>query len=122
VNAQGVVSQGATPFGVNAFGERLDASGNVWDPATATTDIYGGQFRQVGEVRWERNRQGRLVKVKYGKGGKKTVVAGGKGQAKARRAAEAARAGAVQVVQPVQKISQNLAPEQSASAFVTFRT
>lgn len=80
----GEVKYGTTPFGVNAAGQRLDASGNVWNPATATTDIYGGKFIQVGEVRWERNQNGRLVKVQYGPGGKKTVVAGGSGQSKNR--------------------------------------
>ncbi len=76
----GQVKNGATPFGTTASGQRLDASGNVWDPKTATRDIYGGQFIQVGEVRWERNKAGRLIKVQYGKGGKKRVVAGGSKQ------------------------------------------
>jgi hypothetical protein len=75
INPAGTVQQGATPFGTNAFGQRLDASGNVWDPATATRDIYGGRFIQVGEKRWERV-NGKLRQVVYGKGGKKTVVKG----------------------------------------------
>ncbi len=77
IDANGNVKYGAKPYGTNAAGQRLDASGNVWDPKTATRDIYGGQFIQVGEERWERNKRGRLVKVRYGKGGKKTVVKGG---------------------------------------------
>jgi hypothetical protein len=68
------------PNGVNASGERLDSEGNVWDPATAKRDIYGGQFIQVGQVKWEKNRHGRLVKVQYLGGGKKRVVKGGKNQ------------------------------------------
>jgi len=62
--------------------QRLDASGNVWDPATAQTDIYGGKFIQEGETRWERNRHGRLVKVQYMSGNRKRIVSGGKGQGK----------------------------------------
>jgi hypothetical protein len=73
----GEVKRGTTPFGTDAAGQRLDASGNVWDPKTATRDIYGGKFIQVGEKRWERNNRGKLVKVQYGKGGKKKVVSGG---------------------------------------------
>jgi hypothetical protein len=73
----GEVKRGTTPYGTNAAGQRLDVSGNVWDPKTATRDIYGGQFIQVGEKRWERNSKGKLVKVQYGKGGKKKVISGG---------------------------------------------
>jgi hypothetical protein len=121
MNAQGGVSQGATPFGTNSFGERLDASGNVWDPTTATTDIYGGKFIQPGETRWERNKNGRMIKVQYGKGGQKTEM--GKGAAKRRRA-EAAAGGnqyAGGGARPVQAVAGNMAPEASASAFVSFR-
>lgn len=67
-------STGAAPFGMNAAGQRLDIYGNVWNPATAQRDIYGGVFIQPGETRWERNRKGRLVKVRYLKGGKKEIV------------------------------------------------
>lgn len=58
----GDVTQGAAPFGVNASGQRLDANGNVFDPATAQRDIYGGQFVQEGETRWTRNARGRVVR------------------------------------------------------------
>jgi hypothetical protein len=70
--------QPGAPFGTNAAGERLDASGRVWDPATAGRDIYGGQFIQAGETRWERNEAGRLVKVKYLGGGQKRILGKGK--------------------------------------------
>jgi LysM repeat protein len=67
---------GAAPFGVNLAGQRLDASGNAWDPATAKTDIYGGQFIQPGQKKWERI-NGKLRRVQYGAGGKKTILKGG---------------------------------------------
>ncbi len=66
---------GAAPFGYNAYGERLDSNGNVWNPATAKTDIYGGRFIQPGERRWERV-NGRLQQVVYGRNGKKSVIRG----------------------------------------------
>jgi hypothetical protein len=114
VNPTGAVQQGATPFGTNAYGERLDASGNVWSPDTATKDIYGGEFIQAGAVRWERNKKGRLIKVQYGKGGKKRTVAGGKGQS----LQQAAEPEPVQVAQPVQ---QTVQLPSIATAFVSFR-
>lgn len=73
-------SQGAAPFGVNSYGQRLDAGGNLWDPATATKDIYGRQFIQPGEKRWERNANGRLVKVEYQQGGGRRQIHGPKGK------------------------------------------
>lgn len=97
----------AAPYGVNSYGERLSASGDVWDPKTATTDIYGGRFIQVGETRWERNAKGRLVKVQYGKGGKKNIISGGKNQSANRN-----------------KAPQQQRPDQAgeaASMFVSFR-
>jgi hypothetical protein len=57
------------------------------DPANSP----GGRFIQVGEVRWERNKNGRLVKVRYTGGGSwrnKEIVQGGKGGAKSRMAYE----------------------------------
>ena len=62
--------------------QRLDASGNVWDPKTAKTDIYGGQFKQVGQTEWGYNAKGKYVKFRYGKGGKKVQITGGAGQSK----------------------------------------
>lgn len=73
------------PFGTQGFNtggyfedgkfvRTTDAQGNPWSADTATTDIYGGRFIQAGETRWERNRNGKLVKVRYLKGGKKEVV------------------------------------------------
>jgi len=105
---QTVPTQGAAPFGVNAFGERLDSKGDVWNPATAQTDIYGGRFIQVGETRWERNAKGRLVKVKYLGGGKKQVV---KGNPKDRRANQQAK----------QAPQQQAQDQGVASQFVSFR-
>jgi LysM repeat protein len=67
---------GAAPFGVNLAGQRLDASGNAWDPSTAKTDIYGGQFIQPGQKKWERI-NGKLRRVQYEAGGKKTILKGG---------------------------------------------
>jgi hypothetical protein len=90
VDNQGNVKRGTTPFGTNSAGQRLDVSGNVWEPDKAKRDIYGGKFIQVGEVRWERNPKGRLVKVQYGKGGKKRIVQGGGGQSKPKKKAPAA--------------------------------
>lgn len=78
INAQGNVQRGTTPFGVNAQGQRLDNQGNVFDPATAKRDIYGGQFIQEGEKRWERV-NGKLRQVVYMGGGKKKVIKGNKG-------------------------------------------
>jgi hypothetical protein len=103
-------SQGAAPFGTNAYGERLDINGNVWNPETATADIYGGRFVQPGEKRWTRNKNGRLIQVQYGKNGKKREV--GKGEAKQRRAEQAAAA------QPVQ---QTVSKPSIANEFVSFR-
>jgi hypothetical protein len=71
----GNVQQGTTPFGINAAGQRLDIEGNVFDPATATRDIYGGKFIQVGEKRWERV-GGKLRQVVYLGGGRKKVIKG----------------------------------------------
>lgn len=80
---------GAAPFGANAAGQRLDASGNVWDPNTATRDIYGGRFIQEGETRWERNKNGRLIKVKYLSGNRKVEM--NKGKAKRQQAQQQAQ-------------------------------
>ncbi len=104
---QTVPAQGAAPFGRNAFGERLDSNGDVWNPATAQTDIYGGRFIAEGSVRWERNRKGRLVKVRYLGGGKKQQI---KGNPNDRRANQ----GQAQAPQQVQS-------DSVASAFVSFR-
>jgi len=60
---------GATPFGTNVSGQRLDASGNVWDPKTATRDIYGDRFKQVGAKEW---------RVINGKRQKVILLGGGK--------------------------------------------
>lgn len=38
------------PFGSNSQGQRLDAYGNVWDPATAQRDIYGHAFKGSGQA------------------------------------------------------------------------
>jgi hypothetical protein len=78
VNAQGNVSQGTTPFGTNAAGQRLDINGQAWDPTTATQDIYGGRFIQPGEKKWERI-GGKLRRVQYLSNGKKTILKGGGG-------------------------------------------
>ncbi len=112
VNPQGVVQQGATPFGTNAYGERLDASGDVWTPETATTDIYGGRFIQKGAVTWERNRAGRLIKVQHLGGGKTRVVAGGSKQKNK------------QTTQPVpqQSVQETVSLPSIANAFVSFRS
>lgn len=59
-NVPAVAPSGATPFGVTSSGQRLDRSGNVWDPATAQTDIYGGRIVQEGARRWARDARGRL--------------------------------------------------------------
>jgi hypothetical protein len=66
-------ASGVAPNGVNAQGLRLDANGNVWDPATARTDIYGGRFIQKGAVRWE-HVNGKLRQVQYLGNGKKKVI------------------------------------------------
>jgi hypothetical protein len=76
---------------------RQSLGGGSGPPTADPANSPGGRFIQVGEVRWERNKNGRLVKVQYtGENGSwrsKRVVQGGKGQAKARLAAEAARQG-----------------------------
>jgi hypothetical protein len=103
-----VPTGGAAPFGYNAFGERLDSNGDVWNPATAKTDIYGGRFIQAGEVRWERV-NGKLKKVQYGKGGKKVVLKGGGQQSQQRSG------------QPLAPQQQRPADDGMASSFVSFR-
>lgn len=104
----GEVRRGATPFGTNAAGQRLDASGGVWDPKTAKTDIYGGRFIQVGEVRWERNSKGRLVKVQYGKGGTKKIVQGGGSGKKKKKAPSSSSAPAAETEPRIGEASVNL--------------
>jgi hypothetical protein len=108
MNPLGAVQQGATPFGTNAYGERLDSSGNVWNPDTATTDIYGGKFIQEGAVTWERNSRGKLIRVKHMGGGKKKIVAGsGRNERPAPR--------------PQQSVQQTVQQPSIANAFVSFR-
>lgn len=69
--------------------------GGGGQPAADPANSPGGRFIQVGEVRWERNKNGRLVKVQYTGGGSwrnKRVVQGAKGQHKqlvAQRGAQA---------------------------------
>jgi hypothetical protein len=92
IDNNGNVKRGTTRFGVNAQGQRLDANGNVFDNKTAKTDIYGGQFIQEGEVRWERNDKGKLVKVQYMSGNRKREV--NKGKAKRRRQQQEAKTAA----------------------------
>ena len=56
---------------VDESGRRLNENGTVvWDPKTATTDVYGGQFRYAGETRFARNKRGRLEKQYLGKDNK----------------------------------------------------
>ena len=100
----------AAPYGLNSYGERLTSSGDVWNPTTATTDIYGGRFIQPGETRWERI-GGKLKKVQYGKNGQKKVVSGGKNQSNNQR--QDTRA-------PQQARQQEQA--DGASMFVSFRS
>lgn len=64
---------GAAPFGRNSAGQRLDASGNVWDPNTAQRDIYGDRFVHVGEKRFVRNKRGVLQRQVLTKDGWKMV-------------------------------------------------
>jgi hypothetical protein len=55
------------------------------NPAVDEAQSPGGRFIQVGEKRWERNKNGRLVRVQYTGGGSwrnKRVISGGKNQAK----------------------------------------
>lgn len=52
---------------------------SVAAPKPANTDIYGGAYIQVGEVRWERSSSGKLQRVRYEGGGKKSRVRGGGG-------------------------------------------
>lgn len=60
-------------------GQRLDQAGNVvWDPATATTDVYGGQFVSGNEKRFERDKYGVLRRVEW-KNGRKQLRRGGGG-------------------------------------------
>lgn len=60
-------------------GQRLDQAGNVvWDPATATTDVYGGQFVSGNEKRFERDAYGVLRRVEW-KNGRKHLRRGGSG-------------------------------------------
>lgn len=62
---------GGQDYFVNESGQRLNAQGQVvWDPKTAQRDVYGGRFRYAGEVRWSRNKKGRLVKQRLGKNNK----------------------------------------------------
>ena len=65
--------------GSNVSTRTVDAFGNPWNANTAKTDIYGGQFIQVGEVRWERSAatNGKLRRVQYLGGGRKKVLGGG---------------------------------------------
>lgn len=61
-------------------GARLDQSGNVvWDPATATRDVYGGQFIAEGTTKWERGKDGKVRRVVWQNGRKQTVRGGGGG-------------------------------------------
>lgn len=63
-------------------GARLDQSGNVvWDPATATRDVYGGQFVAEGTTKWERGRDGKVRRVVWQNGRKQTIKRGGGGGA-----------------------------------------
>jgi hypothetical protein len=78
--SEGQVRQGAAPFGTNEQGQRLHASGNVWNPETAQRDIYGGKFRYAGEVQWKRNKAGRLVKQVLTKGNKWVTLNKGAGK------------------------------------------
>jgi hypothetical protein len=59
---------------VNESGQRLNEQGQVvWDPKTATTDVYGERFRQPGETRFVRNSQGNLKRQVLTKSGWETV-------------------------------------------------
>ena len=53
--------EGYAPNGVNAQGQRLDSTGNVWDPKTAQVDIYGDPFVMKGQSSGRRT-------AKYGGG------------------------------------------------------
>lgn len=71
----------------------------------ANTDIYGGAYIQVGEVRWERNKKGRLVRVRYEGGGKKSQIRGNnRGASVEEVAALATNAGA----SPSQQLQSNV--------------
>lgn len=59
---QGTVAAGGTQRTVN--GRQVN-----WNPATAQTDVYGGQFVQAGATRWVRDASGKL---------NREVAAGGK--------------------------------------------
>jgi hypothetical protein len=73
--SEGKIYQGtATPFGENAQGQRLDSSGNVWDPEKAERDMYGGKFRYAGETRFSRNSRGKIVKQMLTKGNKWVTI------------------------------------------------
>jgi hypothetical protein len=78
--SEGKVMQGGSPFGTNEQGQRLDASGNAWNPETAQRDIYGGKFRYAGETRWSRNKRGRLVKQVLTKGNSWVTINKGAGK------------------------------------------
>ena len=67
-----------------SLGAQTDAQGNTY--IADESQSPGGRFIQVGEVRWERNKNGRRVRVQYTGGGSwrnKRVVGGGRGQHKA---------------------------------------
>lgn len=101
---------GAAPFGYNAAGERLDASGNAWNPATATRDIYGGAFVQEGATRWTRDSRGRVVRQ---------VASDGRWRNQNRRRPGAPHAGNPSPVSPV---SEPQLATGGASAFISFNT
>jgi hypothetical protein len=61
----------------------VDAQGNSYTADESQSP--GGRFIQVGEKRWERNKNGRLVRVQYTGGGSwrnKRVISGGKNQSR----------------------------------------
>lgn len=61
-------------------GARLDQSGNVvWNPETATRDVYGGQFVAEGTTKWERGKDGKVRRVVWRNGRKQTIRGGGGG-------------------------------------------
>ncbi len=111
-NPSNTASQGgAAPFGVNSAGQRLDASGNVWNPATATTDIYGGKFVQEGARRWGRDERGRLVRQ---------IASGGRWRNQSRK--RGGRGGAEFGSSAVAPTAEPQTSIGSATAFINFNT
>ena len=64
---------------INEAGQRLNAQGQVvWDPQTATRDVYGGKFRYAGQTRWGKNRFGKTVKQRLGSDNRWHIIHNGR--------------------------------------------